>query len=353
MAPLIGYYAHTHGTGHLTRAGLIANRYPGPVHILGTGHDPRISVPLPPDSDPVEPEATVDATANGVLHWAPQHSPLLPTRAAALVEWVRSHRPALVVVDVSVEVALLIRLLGVPVVVVRQHGDRTDSAHQMAFRLADALLSPYPEWAEDPTANHWMRAKTLYCGGFSRFDDQPPPTQPRRADEVVVMAGTGGTRLDAKTVAKLAASGSHRWVVIGLDGPESANCQMLGRIDNPWPLLSRAGVVVTSAGHSALCEVAAARAPAIAVAESRPFAEQEHKVAVLAAAGMVHQAPPLDHPAAWHSALRSAVATPTPWERFVDGKGLDRAVDHLVGLASSLASTSADVRGPITIGMGC
>ncbi len=347
MAPLIGYYAHTHGSGHLTRAGLIADRYPGPVHVLGSGSDPRITVRLPPDTTDACPGEVADPTANGALHWAPRHSPLLAPRAAALVEWLLTHRPALVVVDVSVEVTVLIRMLGVPVVVVRQHGDRTDPPHQMAYRLADSLLSPYPEWSEDPTASEWVRSKTFYCGGFSRFDGRIKSTWTRDPDEVVVMAGTGGTRLDRDTIAKLAASGTRRWVVIGLDGPGSRNCHLLGPVDDPWSFLTRAGVVVTSAGHSALCEVAAARAPTIAVPETRPFAEQEHKVAVLAEAGLVHRAPPLDHggdAVAWESALRSAAAGTAPWERFVDGRGLERAIGHLVDLADSLAAPRAGVR---------
>ncbi|RAC99908.1 hypothetical protein DN549_33820, partial [Burkholderia multivorans] len=48
------------------------------------------------------------------------------------------------VVDVSAEVVLLSRLLGVPVTVIAQAGERTDAAHRQAYALADALLVPLP-----------------------------------------------------------------------------------------------------------------------------------------------------------------------------------------------------------------
>ena len=60
-------------------------------------------------------------------------------RGAAVVRWVERHRPSLVVVDVSVEVTLLVRLLGVPVVVVAMQGDRHDRAHRTAYDAATAL----------------------------------------------------------------------------------------------------------------------------------------------------------------------------------------------------------------------
>lgn len=346
MAPLIGYYAHHHGTGHRNRASLIAAAYPGPVHIIGEGTDEAITVPLPPDVEGgfhpqtyVDP-ISLDPTANGTLHWAPRHSPLLAPRASAIVDWVRDHQPALVVVDVSVEVAVLVRLLGVPVVYVRQHGDRTDPAHQLAFQLADALLAPYPEWAEDPSATDSMRAKTRYSGGFSRFDQRPLPCSPRDPNLVVVIAGSGGTSLDATSIARLAAAGDRHWIVIGLEGPDGARCEFRGRVEDPWPLMTRAGVVVSSAGHSAVCEAASAGAPTIAVAEPRPFREQEHKVRVLVNEGLAHPAPPLSDTVAWEATLQAAIGTTPPSSKLVDRHGLTRAVDHLVEMATTLAPAS-------------
>lgn len=333
MAPLIGYYAHHHGSGHLTRARLLAGAYPGPVDIASSQGDPGVSVRLPPDNDR---SSTLDQTANELLHWAPRHSDLLGPRAQALLAWVEARRPALVVLDVSVEVALILRLAGVPVVVVRQHGDRRDQPHLLAYQLADFLLAPYPTWCEDPTLSADLRAKTFHSGGFSRFDGRARPPGRRDREEVLVMAGTGGTRLHAAAVERLARRSALQWTVIGIDGVDGPNLRFLGRVADPWPLLCRAGVVVTSAGHSALCEAAAADAPTVAVAEDRPFDEQHHKVSVLADAGAAVPAPPLDEPGSWDRVLRASMSRRPRWRDFVDGEGCARVASQLATRATAL-----------------
>ena len=121
---MIGYYVHHHGRGHLARAGAVAARLrragrraelaaragrptPSPA-----GCRCRRTPPLP---DPLDP------TAGGTLHWAPLDSPRLPRPdAAPSPPGSAPAAPRLVHVDVSVEVAALVRLLGVPV---RRHRD--------------------------------------------------------------------------------------------------------------------------------------------------------------------------------------------------------------------------------------
>lgn len=88
--------------------------------------------------------------------------------------------------------------------VVREHGARVDAPHIAAYSTADSLLALYPSWAADPTATAAVRAKTFYAGAFSRFDDRPVPDETRAIDEVLVMAGTGGTCLDAQWLGRLA-----------------------------------------------------------------------------------------------------------------------------------------------------
>ncbi len=304
---------------------MVAERYPGEVVVLSSLRDPAVDVQLPPDTGPAPAS---DPDARGWLHYAPLGEERLAARASTIVDWVLSTRPALVVVDVSVEVALLLRMVGVPVVVVRQHGDRRDRPHRLAYGIADTLLAPYPAWAEDPTCEPTVCERTTYSGGFSRFDGRTRQTG-RDHQEVVVMTGTGGTALDIDSVSRLADGSSFRWTVLGLEGPTNGPAQFLGHVADPWPYLCRAGVVVSSAGHNGLCEIAAAGAPAIVVAEDRPFGEQRHKVQVLNGVSAVRVAPLLHAVGEWESVLRDAVTRPGSWCGFVDGRGLNRAVDHV------------------------
>ena len=86
---------------------------------------------------PGDPESGSDPTVRGLLHWAPLHHDGHAGRLAAVAAWIAHARPRAFVVDVSVEVTLLVRLLGVPPVVVAQPGDRSDAPHALGWDAAD------------------------------------------------------------------------------------------------------------------------------------------------------------------------------------------------------------------------
>ena len=118
------------------------------------------------------------------------------------------------VVDVSVEVALLARLCGVPTIYMRQRGNRFDPAHSLAYACASRLLAPYPEQLEEPHTPAEWSLKTDYAGSISRYSGTPQ----RQIDNqhVTVITGFGGTEL---TVARLAEA-AHKchdwqWTVLG------------------------------------------------------------------------------------------------------------------------------------------
>ena len=149
---MIGYYIHHQGDGHVTRAATIARRL-GAEPVTGLSPRPRPDgwdgpwITLPRDDVPAVGDAT-DPTAHGALHWAPLAHAGLRARMAELAAWVRAAAPRLMVVDVSVEVSILIRAMGVPVVVMGMPGERGDAAHQLSYRIAQAIIAPWPEWAD-------------------------------------------------------------------------------------------------------------------------------------------------------------------------------------------------------------
>ena len=67
---------------------------------------------------------------------------------AAIAAWIASRGPDLVLVDVSVEVALLVRLCGDPLRLRAPERRRDDPPHRLAYGWAAGLLAPYPEWLE-------------------------------------------------------------------------------------------------------------------------------------------------------------------------------------------------------------
>jgi hypothetical protein len=281
-------------------------------------------VDLPRDDDPTGH----DHTAGGVLHWAPLQHKGFAYRMQVIAAWVAEHRPSVFVTDVSVEVALLVRLLGVPVATFVKPGDRSDRQHQLAYDSATALLATWPEGAS--IIGGWQSrwdAKTTWLGSFSRFDGRAtaPPTQDRR---VTLVWGAGGTDVtDAQIESARRATPDWSWTV----------CRDV-RPDALWESLQGAEVVVGHAGQNVVSEVAAARRGSVIIAQRRPHDEQHFTVRGLEAAGVGLGLTHWPEPSAWPSLLESASRIDVDrWGRWTDGAGAHRCAALLDSLAGDEA----------------
>ncbi|MFB9375599.1 hypothetical protein ACFFKU_18225 [Kineococcus gynurae] len=317
MSAPIGYYVHHQGDGHRRRALAVAQHLDRPVTGLSSlpAPDgwPGDWVELPRDDVPA-PLPDADATAGGRLHWVPLDHPGLRERAARVSSWVAAARPALVVVDVSVEMTLLLRLHGVPVVVAAMLGDRDDPVHTLGRAAATALFAPWPAPAGRTTG------EVHHVGAFSRFDHLSPTPVPGTG-RVLRLWGLGGSDVDATQLAAAeAATPGWTWATPGPD---------------VWADLGAAEVVVVHGGHNAVAEVAAARRPAVVVAQHRPFAEQHRRVERLRELGIVA----LDAwpPAAdWPGLLdRARGVGGAVWQAWSPGDGARRTAVWLERLASA------------------
>jgi UDP-N-acetylglucosamine--N-acetylmuramyl-(pentapeptide) pyrophosphoryl-undecaprenol N-acetylglucosamine transferase len=325
---MIGYYVHHQGLGHRQRMRSIAGRLERPCTVLSSlaaeGVDAMPWVQLPWDNT----AGSVDATANGTLHWAPRHDDGLRRRMALIARWIDETRPDLMVVDVSVEVAMLCRLLGVPTVVVAMRGDRFDRAHRAAYDAAHALLAPWAaEFAVDDWPQAWRR-KTFHAGAISRFADRrPPATQlhdgPRRA---LVLWGSGGDGAPEQLVSAAAGqTPDWTWRIAGR--PPHADVAV-------WDQLSWADVVVTHGGQGAVAEVAAARRPAVVIAEQRPHGEQAATVQVLGSAGLAVGLQAWPDPTRWPALLDDATAIGGEgWSTWAPADAAERAAEFLTATA--------------------
>ncbi|AXH97416.1 glycosyltransferase [Ornithinimicrobium avium] len=325
---MIGYYAHHQGAGHVTRLQSVAACLQEPV--WGLSSLPRPAAWSGPwtvleRDDGTAEGAPQDVTAGGVLHWAPVGHAGLSRRMTQLAAWVAGHRPRLVVVDVSVEVALFIRLMGIPTVVVALPGRRLDPPHRLAYDSAAALLAPWPEGAHGqdwPTA--WTE-KTWHVGGISRFDGRAPAPRPGSSGSrrrVLVLWGSGGRSVDAAAVAGAAAS-TPGWDWSERDPVRAPAVDL-------WADLAAADVVVTHGGQNAVAEVAAARRPAVVVAQPRPFGEQEATVGALDRLGIAVGLQQWPAPERWPAVLeRAAGLGGDGWGRWSSGEGARRAAEHL------------------------
>ncbi|XVX20798.1 glycosyltransferase [Actinomycetota bacterium] len=323
---MIGYYVHHVGAGHRVRAGVIAKALADrgqEVVMLGSGLDGRPGVvPLarddagPPAADPT----SADPTAGGALHWAPLHDEGLADRMAAISAWIAHHRPRALVVDVSVEVALLARLHGIPTVVVAQPGDRRDDAHQLGYRTAARILAPWPDVVSPCHGLGPWQDKVRATGGISRWSDIPagqwPRSDPPRRGLVL-----GGRE------------SSPEWLTgLERDLPEVAWETLGGQhwVEDPGEQLREADVIATHAGQNAVADVAAVGAPAVVVADERPHGEQVALARALDEAGLcaVHKPG-----AGWRQDIALALERRGRWDAWQTAGAPERAADVILEVA--------------------
>ena len=382
----IGYYAHHHGQGHITRARTIAAHLPCPLTIFSSidspsdtaesvtmrllpkdveaadagidaanGEGERAATPVRGDAPSPTPRHaltstlphTVPHSPSPALHYAPTAIHGIVERMGTMVDWFREAWPCLLVVDVSVEVALLARLCSVPTVYVRQRGNRSDAPHALAYASAAALLAPYPETFSDrPVLNEWSE-KTVFTGFISRYAAGGAKAQTLKCDvtaakTVIVLIGHGGTAMTATALSEAArACPQWHWTVLGPVGQTDAlalpsNIVFLGVVDDPAQWIATASVVVGSAGDSVVAEIAAFRQRFICFAEPRPFDEQMATAQSLERHGLAVYCRHWPSAKLWPVILGRAMGLdPSQWDRFDDATGAQKAANAIMHAAES------------------
>lgn len=174
----IGYYAHHHGSGHCRQADKLAALMPISLRntfIVFTSLTIDAYTFTTVKNDQIirlnaEDEREDDILAGRAgkywqpasLHYSPIGNHDIQTRSLQLINGIQQHSIDLMIIDVSVEVAMLCRAASVPYLYVRLAGIRDDDPHLNAFAGALGLLAPYPKALEASETDDWLQQKTLY-----------------------------------------------------------------------------------------------------------------------------------------------------------------------------------------------
>ena len=287
--PTIGWYVHHHGHGHLTRFLAVRPHLDADVVCFSTLEQPA-SLPEGTawirldrdDQDEQDRDGAVrhpgdgDPSASGLLHWAPlAHGGHRSRLGRIAVETLRRHLTSFVV-DVSVEVTLLVRVLGVPVILIAQPGRRTDEPHRLAFRAASRIIAPWPDgFIREPRFDSTV--DVVHTGGISRFDGRPVPPVEERAG-ILVLLGSGGGEVTAAQLSELDVALPADDVTVLGPGHDW--------VADPWRAIGSAAVVVAWAGQNSVADLAVASARAVVIPQARPFDEQVEMGAALERHGL-------------------------------------------------------------------
>jgi hypothetical protein len=362
----IAFYVHHHGFGHLMRTLQIAAALKDyDVVLLGSNlQEPEQGFPahvstihLPLD---VALEKTEDLKAepdhyyregNAVdaFHYAPLNVEGIRSRTAILTAFFNMQFPLLLVVDVSVEVTLLARLCGIPTVVMRQHGTRNDLPHLLAYQSAELLLAPFPAsmYVGD---KDWVYHKTIFAGGFSRFDHIQKQSEEVRSSvdlsfkaRVAILIGGGGSSIDPFFVARLAMHCPEIFFhIIGTKvilEPQPANVKWEGHVDDPSGIILSCDILIGNTGHNTVMEAASLNKRFVGIPESRPFDEQLLKAeAISQRSGIRIVLPETRNDIEWRTLLTGLLTEQPEWRGIIVQNAVMKMAAGITDVASRLFS---------------
>ncbi len=311
----LGYYAHHHGSGHCRQidklAALLSVDKRQALTVFTSLTLNAYTFTNIDESQVVRLHAE-DERSDDVLkgragkHWQPaslHYSPIGNTdirqRSHQILDTIVQRKIDMMIVDVSVEIAMLCRAASIPYLYVRLPGLRDDTPHLDAFAGALALLAPYPRVLESDLTPSWVSQKTLYLDFIN-----PVSSDTISYEEFVKMLTTSKTLINsAQTLDTLPASVQIITVIKGYGGHETIDAKLpelrrlmpdafiisLGPIDDAMrchvdiaaqvndvtPFLQYSDYLLMACGLNAVAQAYHYATPLVVLPDERPHQEQE------------------------------------------------------------------------------
>lgn len=365
----ISFFVHHQGRGHANRTMAVVRQMSADRRVTVLTADPGlfdgferaieiVALPNMIGAPPASPALFAEPTPE-VMHCVPLGVAATRATMRTILDHLDDIDPALFVIDVSAEIALLARIASVPAVKIRMHGDRLDPGHLGAYQACVGLLAPFDERIEQDDFPDWARAKTHYTGGLCTTAAAVPSRAEARArlnldpdrEIVLVLTGGGGAGTPYAPLT-IAARGvpDALWIVIGpvhREGHETdfGNLIEKGWVDTVTDHIAAADVVIASAGDNTVHEIARVGRPYICAPEWRYFGEQTRKADRLADVGAaiaLHNWPGALAP--WRGLLDAAKALdPTILSTLYSADAAASAAGYLEDLADRLWAEAPDV----------
>jgi len=336
----VAFYVHHHGSGHMMRTLAIAKMLSGfGITLMGSNLSAYADI-IPPEYDmvnlpmdtPEDDDLDFKPLEPQGLHYAPLNIGQQRERVNLMTDFFKRTFPLLLVIDVSVEVAMLATLSGVPFITVKQHGNRNDLPHLHAYHNAVGILAPYPETMKDGDAA-WIVKKTFFAGGISRY--QPQHDLGTTTDkQIAILIGRGGTSISITFVQHLAKTCAdwHFNILGNLEAIENdyKNVTYLGNVTDPKPILAGCGIVIGNGGHNTVMEIAALGKRFIVIPEERPFDEQVVKAEILRKLNLAAIVYPNElFSICWHELFVHTIGQKPDWSAIVGANAASEAANYI------------------------
>ncbi|WP_296403752.1 hypothetical protein [Psychrobacter sp.] len=306
----IGYYAHHHGSGHCRQADKLAAllSVDDRSHItvftsisaeaytfnsIPESQVVRIAAEDELDTDTLKGRAGEYWQPNS-LHYSPVGNSNIQKRAHQLLDNIHKLNIELMIIDVSVEVAILCRAASIPYLYVRLPGIRDDIPHVNAFAGSLAMIAPYPKSLDASVTPEWLPSKTLYLD-FVNTSQLGILSYPEfisslvsfsnnnhlyiELDErpiVTVIKGYGGHEDIDNKLPKLRELLPHT-LIISL-GPihhnKRAYVDIAAEVNDVMPFIEHSDCLLMACGLNAISQVYSTDTPLVVLPDYRPHNEQ-------------------------------------------------------------------------------
>lgn len=279
--PTIFYFVHAHGNGHRATFNLL---YPALSHFfeviaittnseitgyLHQKHDVDV-LELPPKypAGYEIPEHTF-SKAFEVTPYAMEPA----GRAKALAEAIEHYQPKAFYCDGVPELAIMVRGMGVPVVLVHLPGNvMHDPTQVFAHQLADHIVAHFP--ASLKQESYQYTSKTFYSGYMSKYAGRGLQ-QSNCTDSHPVTILLGYDNYKVSVLKNITTDPNIPFTIIGnkIDYGLGKNCVQLGPVKEVSEAIA-GDVVISAAGQNTIAELLSLHKRLILLPEPRPYDEQ-------------------------------------------------------------------------------
>lgn len=315
MKATIFYFVHAHGNGHRATFNLLYPELSAFFNVIAITTNSEITRYLHRKCDVQVLELPPKYPADFEI---PQHTfskafevtpyTIEPAeRAKALAEAIECYKPKAFYCDGVPELAIMVRGMGVPVVLVHLPGNiMSDPTQVFAHELADHIIAHFPSFLEQE--NYQFGSKTFYSGYMSQYSGHGL-TCSNCSDTENVAVILGYDNYDVSILKNITKDQDTLFTIIGNKEvfDLGRNCKQLGHVKN----ISEAivgEIVISAAGQNTIAELLSLGKRLILLPEPRPYDEQVVHANVLANKNIALLAQETFSSEQWRNLLQKAKA---------------------------------------------